>query len=83
MKNMTIEELKSKMQKVVLMTKDKPMADEMEFLLDNGGRELLASDELFREELIQNILTHENQYVVIYEDYQMAARFFDLYNLLV
>lgn len=71
------------MQKVVLMTKDKPMADEMEFLLDNGGRELLASDELFREELIQNILTHENQYVVIYEDYQMAARFFDLYNLLV
>lgn len=77
------EYLKACMNRVVAKAKDRPVAEMMKTLLDNGGRDVLAANPEFRTELIQNILTHENQYVVIYEDYEMAARFFDLYHLLV
>lgn len=80
MQSITMEELKRAMQRTVLDAKDRPTVDELKALLVAGGGQLLREDEAFCKEFINNILTHENQYVVIYENYHMAARFFDLYH---
>lgn len=80
MQSLTMEELKSAMQRTVLDAKDRSTVDELKDLLVSGGGQLLREDEAFCKELMNNILTHENQYVVIYENYDMAARFFDLYH---
>lgn len=77
-----IELLKYCMNRVVGSTNDGRMIQMMKVLLEAGGSEILEQDQDFKRALKERVLIHENQFVVIYEDFLTAEAFLNLYNLL-
>ncbi len=68
--------------KTIGATNDQRMVVAMNVLLEHGGRELLRKDHGFKINLMKKAQMHENQFVVIYEDWTAAEAFLDVYNLL-
>lgn len=68
--------------KTVGVTNDHRMVSAMEHLLMLGGKEILQQDAVFRENLMKKAQIHENQFVVIYEDWMAAEAYLNVYQLL-
>ena len=68
--------------KTVGVTNDYRMVTAMERLLTLGGKEILQQDTAFRENLMKKAQIHENQFVVIYEDWMAAEAYLNVYQLL-
>lgn len=68
--------------KTIGVTNDNRMVEGMKLLLHYGGKKLLENDPDFRTNLMKKAQMHENQFVVIYEDWQAAEAYLDVYNLL-
>lgn len=71
------------MDKTVGATNDHRMSEVMKLLLVYGGAKVLAADEEFRQNLMKKAQIHENQFVVIYEDWEKAEAYLNVYNLLL
>ena len=71
------------MDKTVGATDDNRMGEVMKLLLAHGGAEVLAADEEFRQNLMKKAQIHENQFVVIYDDWEKAEAYLNVYNLLL
>ena len=68
--------------KTIGVTNDNRMVEVMTMLLEQGGRQILEKDEEFRLNLMKKAQIHENQFVVIYEDWFAAEAYLNVYRLL-
>lgn len=68
--------------KTVGATNDQRMVQAMELLLCHGGKNVLCLNSEFRENLMKKALAHENQFVVIYEDWTAAEAYLNVHRLL-
>ena len=68
--------------KTIGMTNDHRMVEVMKLLLSNGGKQVVEEDLPFRHNLMKKAQTHENQFVVIYEDWAAAEAYLNVYQML-
>lgn len=71
------------MDKTVGATDDHRMVEVMRLLMEAKGEDVLRSDEEFRQNLMKKAQIHENQFVVIYEDWTKAEAYLNVYHLLL
>ncbi|MBQ8664056.1 MAG: hypothetical protein IJ471_09395 [Eubacterium sp.] len=76
------ERLRFLMDKTIGATNDQRMVNAMKRILMHGGQEILQKDEGFKKNLMKKAQTHENQFVVIYEDWIAAEAYLKVYLLL-
>lgn len=68
--------------KTIGATNDSRMVQAMELLLFHGGKNVLHQNPEFKKNLMKKALIHENQFVVIYEDWTAAEAYLNVHRLL-
>lgn len=68
--------------KTIGATNDSRMVQAMELLLCHGGKNVLHQNPEFKKNLMKKALIHENQFVVIYEDWTAAEAYLNVHRLL-